>query len=81
LNDRRQRSLVLAVLRDDLRGDRNRQILGFLPDDLPDPLLVGRVEIGVQQRDGQRLDARLVEVSDGFSDRGLVQRFGLLAVR
>ena len=50
-------------------------------DDLPDPLLVGRVDVRVDQADGERLDARLDEVADDPLDLLLVDLDDGLAAR
>ena len=51
-------ALELAVQRQDLVRDREVRLRELLEHDLLDPLLVGRVEVGVEQADRNGLDAR-----------------------
>ena len=67
-------ALVLLDLGQHLGGeaDRDRRVAGT--DQLPDAALVGAVGIGVEQADGDRLDAGRQQRVDGAAGRRLVQR-------
>ena len=78
---RRQRPLVLAELGQDVGAERHREARVEALDDRPDLLLVRGVHVGVDQRDGQRLDARLDEVAHDLLDLRLVDRDDDLAAR
>ena len=57
VDHRRRRPQVLAELRRDLRRERDRDPGQLLREDRADPLLVLRVDVGVEEADGHRLDA------------------------
>ena len=59
VGERGRGALVLLPLRQDLVGDRERQARQLLGQDRLHRLLVGRVEVGEQQADGDRRDLRL----------------------
>ncbi len=61
---RRERPLVLAELRQHVGGDRDREARIEVMDDGLDLALVRRIRIRVDERDGQRLHARVDEVAD-----------------
>ncbi len=54
---RRARPVVLPDLGDDLVGERDEELRELPPDQLGHRPLVGRVPVGVEEADGQRLDA------------------------
>ena len=77
----RERPLVLAELGQHVRGERHREARVEPLDDLADPLLVGGVDVRVDQADRQRLDTRLDEVADDRLDLRLVDLDDRLAAR
>ena len=58
VGDRGEGALVLPHLRQDRGGDRHLDAREHLGGDLRDPLLVRVVGVGVDERDGERLDAQ-----------------------
>ena len=70
----RQRPLVLPELGQHLGAERHREARVEALDDGADLLLVGWVHVGVDECDGERLDARLDEVADDLLDLRLVDR-------
>ena len=50
-------------------------------DDLPDLALVRRVRVRVDQRDGERLDARVDEIADDLLDLLAIDRIDGLTAR
>ena len=68
-------AFVLADFGSDVGRQRDQQIGKDRTDQVAGPDFVCRVGVGVQERDGQRLDAELVhEAAGGFQDGLLVQR-------
>ena len=59
VDHRRRRALVLALLAQDLARERDRRLGELLREDLADALLVLGVEVGVEEADGDRVDAEL----------------------
>ena len=57
VHDRRRRALVLALLAQDLRGQRDARVRQLLGEDRAEPLLVRGVEVRVEEADGHGLDA------------------------
>ena len=78
---RGQRPLVLAELGQHVRGERHREPRIQPLDDLPDLLLVRRVDVRVDEPHGQRLDSRLDQVADDPLDLRLVDLDHGLAAR
>ena len=66
--------LVLAQLGQHVRRQRHRDAGQHLGGDLGDPLLVRGVGEGVDQRDGQRLDAAAGQLLELGPDVGVVER-------
>ena len=81
VHQRRHGPLVLAELGEDLGRDRHGQVGSDGRGDLGDDALVAPVRVGVQQADGQRLDAVRDELLDGIANGGLVDRLDDRAVR
>ena len=71
---RGHRSLVLADLRQDVCAQRHREARVEPLDDRADLLLVRRVDVRVDERDGQRLDPRADQVVHDLLDLRLVDR-------
>ncbi len=69
---RGQRPLVLAELRQHVRAQRHREAGIEALHDRAYLLLVLRVDVRVDERDGQRLDARADQVADDLLDLRLV---------
>ena len=67
---RRRRAQVLADLRRDVGRQRDRQILVALGDRRADRALVRRVGVGMQEADGEALDALLDQLGD-LGQRGI----------
>ena len=77
---RGQRALVLPVFGHEVRGDRDREGGAELERDLARPALVGRVDVGVQEGDRERLDPVVDQRLDGCAHRVLVERLDHVAV-
>ena len=67
-------ALVLAVLRQDLRRDREEGLGELLAHDLGHALLVRRVEEREEEADGDGLDAGLLQLPDALARPLLVER-------
>ena len=80
VHQRRHGALVLAELGEDLGRDRHRQVGRDGGGDLGDHPLVAPVRVGVQQADGQRLDAVRDQLLDRLAHRRLVDRLDDRAV-
>ena len=72
---------VLAELRRHLGRERDRDPGQLLGEDLADALLVLRVDVGVEQADGDRLDALAPEDRGGVAHRLVLERPQHLALR
>ena len=73
-------ALELAIERQHLAGDREIGVGAFLSEDLLDALLVRGVEVGVQQADGDGVDAGLTQRPCALPHLRLVQRHDDLAL-
>ena len=80
VDDGRRGALVLADDGRDLRREADRDLRRLLADDLGGALLVRRVDVGVQEADGDRRDAVPEEPPDGRPQAALVERHEHLAV-
>ena len=81
VGERGRGPLILLPLGQDLVGDRERQARQLLGQDRLDRLLVGGVEVGEQQADGDRLDLGLGADRGGDgADLGRVERGDDLAI-
>ena len=69
---RGERALVLAELGQHVRAQRDREARIEALDDRADLLLVLRVHVRVDERDGERLDPRVDQVADDLLDLRLV---------
>ena len=67
-------ALVLAVLRQHLRGDGEKRLGELLADELGHALLVLRVEEREQEADGDRLDPRRLQLAHALPRALLVER-------
>lgn len=74
-------ALELAVERQHLAGEREIGVGTFLPQDPLDALLVGGVEVGMQQADGDGVDPGLGERPRPLAHLVLVERHDDLALR
>ncbi len=74
VDQRGDRALVLAVLAQHVRADRHRALRVLGREQVPHPLLVRGVGVGVQQADADRGDAVVAEPAGLGHDRLLVQR-------
>ena len=74
VHHRHQGALVLAELRQDLRGEGDRNVRAGLQHQRLEPLLVGVVGVGVHQGDRDRLHPRVEQLPDRFAGPGLVER-------
>ena len=74
VHDRRRRTLVLALLAQDLARERDRDAGQLLAEDRAEPLLVLGVEVGVQQADRDRLDAGLAQPRGDRARLAVVER-------
>ena len=81
VGERGRGPLILLPLGQDLVGDRERQARQLLGQDRLDRLLMGGVEVGEQQADGDGLDLRLgTDRSGDRTDLGRVERGDDLAI-
>ena len=80
VDDGRRGPLVLADDGRDLRREADRGPGRLLADDLGGAPLVRRVDVGVQEADGDRRDPVPAETPDGLAQAGLVERHEHLAV-
>ncbi len=79
VHQRGDRALVPPVLPQHVRADRHHGLRVLAPQDLPHPVLVRRVGVGVQEAHADRVDAAVAE-PPGDPDRLLgVERADLLA--
>ncbi len=74
VRDGRHRALVLLHLRHDLGGERHRHARQHRARDLADAPLVRVVREGIDQRDGERLDLRVLQLRERVAQRRLVER-------
>ncbi len=81
VHDRGGRALVLAERRRDLVRERHRDLGRLLRRQRGQPLLVLRVQVGVQETDRERRDAALGQRADRAARVHLVQRRTYRAVR
>ena len=75
VHDRGKGPLVLAVLLPDVGGDGDGEVRMSLPHDVPGAPLVHGVDVGVQEADGERLDAAVDQLVHRLAHLVLVQRF------
>ena len=74
VHHRRAGALVLLDLRDQLARERHRHVGVAGADEIPDAHLVGAVRVGVDEADGDRIDAGGEKLVDRASRCRLVQR-------
>jgi hypothetical protein len=74
VDDGRGRPLVLMLLAEDLRGERDRYVRQLGTEDLPEAALVRGVEVGVQQADANGLDHGLAKPGGDLARLVLVER-------
>ena len=74
IRDGRHRALVLLHLRHDLGGERHRHARQHRARDLADAPLVRVVREGIDERDGERLDLRVLQFRERIAQRRLVER-------
>ena len=73
IDDGRRGAVELANLRADFRGQRHKDVRVFLTQESRNALLVLRILIRVQQADGDRTDAFLLELAGNLTDRLLLE--------
>ena len=73
VHDRDHRPFILAELRQQVGGQRNRQLGNDLCADFADPELVIRIGVGVEQADRERLDSRSFELPQAVAHVLFVQ--------
>ena len=73
IDDGRRGAVELANLRADFRGQRHEDVRVLLAQQSRNALLVLRILIGVQQADGDRTDALLLELAGDLADRLLLR--------
>ena len=74
IHERGDRPLVLPVFPQHVRADRHRRLRILGGDELGHPLLVGWVQVGVEEAHPDRMHPVLTEEPDLVSDRRLVER-------
>ena len=74
VHDRRRRALVLPLLAQDLARERDVRVRQLLGQDRAEALLVLGVEVGVEEADGDRLDALLAQPGGELAALVLVER-------
>ena len=79
VDDRGGRPLVLAPLSGDPVRERDRDVVELLEQDLLGAKLVGRVQVGEQEADGDGAESLLPHAPRGRADGVLVERLQLLA--
>ena len=80
VGDGRQRALIFLHFGQDLVAERDRDVLHHLARDFADAFLVRAVDVGIDQADGDRLDAGVLQRPQLRADLVLVQRTDLVAV-
>ena len=73
VDQRGHRALVLAVLAQHVAGQRHHRVRVLAPQHLAHPVLVGRVGVGVQEADADRVDALVAEPAGHLDRAGLVE--------